>query len=238
MIQPYHLACVLLQKIFNAIADAVKCVLKQCSIDGIIHYLDDFLLIGQQSSGECAAALSTLLQVFDRLELPVAIEKLEGPTSRLTFLGIQLNSVGMEVCLPPSKLSELMELLQSWLGKRRCRRSELESLVGKLAHASTVVKPGKMFMRRMFELLAGTKRAFYHIHLGRSFQSDLQWWLTFLEAWNGVTILRTHQAELPSFHIWSDASGCVGCGAVEPASHRWFQFKWPQQDREELRPGR
>ena len=116
-------------KIFNAV------VLRQQGVDCAIHYPDDFLLVGRPSSEECAVALSTLLEVFDHLGLPVALEKLEGPTSCLIFLGFQLHS---EVCLPHSKLEELLRLLRSWLG-----RKELESLVGKLAHASTVVKPGE-----------------------------------------------------------------------------------------------
>ena len=174
-------------------------------------------------------ALSTLLQVFNCLGLPVAIEKLEGPTSCLTFLGFQLDSNRMEVRLPHPKLVELLELLQSWVGRRTCRRRELESLVGKLAHASTVVKPGRTFLRRMFELLSGTRKAFYHVRLGLSFQSDLLWWLTFAEAWNGIALIQKLPPERSAYHIWSDASGSFGCGAVDPASQRWFQFQWPQR---------
>lgn len=53
-------------------------------------------------------------------------------------------------------------------------------LVRKLAHASQVVQPGKTFMRRMFELLAGKQSAHHHICLSKAFRSDLQWWATFL----------------------------------------------------------
>lgn len=98
----------------------------------------------------------------------------------------------------------------------------------KLAHTSTVVRPGKTFMRRMFELLAGTKKAFHHIKLGQAFRSDLLWWLTFMEEWNGVTIMNVDTNECPGFHVWSDASGGIGCGAVELASQQWFQLKWAE----------
>ncbi len=57
-----------------------------------MHYLDDFLLIGAPASVECDAHLSTLLTTFDRLGLPVAPKKLEGPTTRVTFLGIELDT--------------------------------------------------------------------------------------------------------------------------------------------------
>ena len=45
---------------------------------------------------------------------------------------------------------------------------------------------------KMFELLAGSRKAFCHVRLGLSFWSDLLWWLTFAEAWNGVALIQTH----------------------------------------------
>jgi hypothetical protein len=43
-------------KIFTAIADAVEWILKQAGVKFVIHYLDDFLLIGAPGSQECAEA--------------------------------------------------------------------------------------------------------------------------------------------------------------------------------------
>ena len=66
-------------KIFMAIADAVEWIVRREGASGIMHYLDDFLVVGAPNSSECAATLTTLLRVFDWLGLPVALEKLEGP---------------------------------------------------------------------------------------------------------------------------------------------------------------
>ena len=91
------------------------------------------------ASPECVAALDTLQRVFARLGLPVPIEKLEGPWYRLSFLGFELDSHAMEIRLPPAKLTELRQLIWSWVYRHSCTRRELESLIGKLAHASKVV---------------------------------------------------------------------------------------------------
>ena len=214
-------------KIFTAIADAAEWVVKQEGVHSLIHYLDDFLLIGPPASPECAGALTTLLSVFDRLGLPVAPEKLEGPCSQLTFLGFELDSSSMVIRVPSKKLTELQQLIGSWIGRKRCTRKELESLVGKLGHASRVVPPGKTFLRRMFELLGGTRQAHHHVRLGAAFRSDLLWWATFLEAWNGVAMMPHPGSEDPSHHLWTDASGQFGCGAVWPASLSWLQLPWP-----------
>ena len=64
-------------KIFTAIADAAEWIARQAGVQFIIHYLDDFLIIGAPASSECATALNTLIQIFARLGLPLAIEKVE-----------------------------------------------------------------------------------------------------------------------------------------------------------------
>ena len=214
-------------KIFTAVADAAQWIIQREGVDFIIHYLDDFLVIGGPESHECAEALSTVLRVFERLGLPVALNKLEGPSTCLTFLGFELDSVAMIIRLPYQKLVELQDLVRTWRGRKACTRSELESLVGKLAHACTVVQPGKTFMRRMFELLGAFRRANHPISLRATFRSDLMWWATFLEPWNGVSMIHPRQSQ-QGHHIWSDASGNFGCGAVCPSIGRWLQLQWPR----------
>ena len=82
-------------KIFTAPADALEWVTRQSGVETVIHYLDDFFLLGEPDSEQCAVYLQLLLGVFTRLKVPVAMEKLEGPVTRLTFLGIhQAQSAG------------------------------------------------------------------------------------------------------------------------------------------------
>ena len=116
-------------------------------------------------------------------------------------------------------------LVHQWVGRKSCERKELESLAGKLAHAFRVVKPGKIFMRRMVELLKGARRPYHRIRLNLSFRSDLLWWDRFLASWNGCSMIPTDQAQ--ATHVWMDASGVFGCGAFNPTSERWIQLEWP-----------
>ena len=213
-------------KIFNALADAATWILKQEGVDFVIHYCDDFLLIGAPDSQGCAQALATVKRVFGRLGLPIAINKLEGPAWCLTFLGIEVDTIAMELRLPSEKLIELKALVESWLARHRSRtREELESLIGKLNHACKVVRPGKTFMRRMFELLTGTRRAHYYVHLSTAMLSDLRWWATFMEEWNGASLLQEFGQRQVSHECWTDASGSFGCGAVWGVE--WLQVEWP-----------
>ena len=58
-------------------------------VESIMHYLDDFLIVASNCES-CEEALRKLLTVFARLKVPIATEKLEGPTRTLAFLGIEM----------------------------------------------------------------------------------------------------------------------------------------------------
>ncbi len=119
-----------------------------------VRYLDDFLIVGAPGTTECSEYMTILLAVFSHLGIPVASEKLEGPTSVIIFLGIEIDTINMILRLPAKKLDELQQLIKSWLERRSCHKRELQSSVGKLQHACKVVRPGKTFLRRMFEALS------------------------------------------------------------------------------------
>ena len=214
-------------KIFTAVADAVGWVAKQEGAGFVIHYLDDFLVVGAPNSVECRQSLETLPAVFNRLGLPMAMEKQEGPSTSLDFLGFTLDTQSMMVQLPPGKLTELVELLQQWRGHKSCTCRELESLAGKLAHAARVVQPGKTFMGRIFQLLGGVRQAHHRACLNLSFRSNIEWWYTFIEGWNGVSLMKPGLGTRQSVHIWTDASGHFGCAAYVPATGEWLQAQWP-----------
>ncbi len=212
-------------KIFTAVADALEWIVRQEGVRSILHYLDDYLLVGPPGSMECARNLDTLLTTFDRLGVPVALPKLEGPTTTLTFLGIEIDSMALQLRLPQTKLQELRALVASWKERRSCRRKELESLTGKLQHACTVVKPGRSFLRRLFELQSGTRKAHHHIPLRQAARSDIVWWHTFLDSWNGVSLIPPAARDSRMYQVYTDASGGFGCGAIWDS--RWFQYTWP-----------
>ena len=93
-------------KIFNAVADALEWMAGQEGITSLFHYLDDFLIVGSPGSLECSRHLTILLALFEQLGVPVAMDKLEGPTTSLTFLDIQIDMISMELRLPEERLME------------------------------------------------------------------------------------------------------------------------------------
>ena len=162
--------------------------------------------------------------------MPLAEDKQEGPTTCLTFLGITIDSIRMELRLPVDKLVRVKEEVDRWSARLEerprasCTQREFSSLVGLLQHASTVVRPGRTFLRRMYDKLAGMKKPQHRTRLGAAVRSDLAWWRCFLRNWNGVSLLKGERSACPDQVVTSDASGSWGCGAFWD-SH-WFQLAW------------
>ena len=76
-------------KIFTALADGLMWAMQKENVPNVIHYLDNFLFVGAPESPQCALSLCKTLDVCAQLGVPVAPHKIEGPSTKLTFLGIQ-----------------------------------------------------------------------------------------------------------------------------------------------------
>ena len=109
-------------KIFNAIADDLTWILQNQGVRFVLHYLDDFLLVGPPAAEECTRALGTTLWVCKELGVLIAEEKVEGPSTCLTFLGIEVDTVQWQLCLPQEKLQRVRVLVGSWRRKKGCTK--------------------------------------------------------------------------------------------------------------------
>ena len=211
-------------KIFTAVADALEWCLRQQGVSAVDHYLDDFITIGPPNNDVCQRNLQTISAVCESLGGPTCCRQDRGPTSCLTHLGIEIDTVAGILCLPREKLDRLRADLQRRTGRKTCRRRQLESLIGLLHYACRVVRPGRSFLRHMIALLQHAHCPYHHIRLTKQFSADVAWWRTFIVMWNGVGIFPPMAQ--PTVEFTSDASGNWGCGAWSGTA--WFQFQWPQ----------
>ena len=212
-------------KLFNAVADALAWVMGQVGGRTPLHYLDDFLFLGRPGSEECKSALEGALRLCEELGVPISEEKLEGPGTVITFLGIELDADRLQLRLPDEKLQRLRQTIRAWQHKKVCMKRDLLSLIGQLQHACRVVRSGRAFLRRMITLSTTARELHHHIRLNQGFRSDLQWWATFFPGWNGVGMMSSVRRGPPRGVVTSDASNW-GCGAFI-SSGQWFQLQWP-----------
>lgn len=201
-------------KLFSAIADALAWAISCEGVSKSCHYLDDFLFWAERDSPECAHSLQVASRVCCALGLPPAPGKTEGPSTRLTFLGI--------------KLARLRATLYRWQSTRNPTKRQLQSLIGVLKHAASVIRPGHLFTRNLIEDMKRPRGLEQRTRLTPAAKADLAWWRLFAEEWNGTSFLPgSLQAKEDSPVIISDASGSWGCGVFVEESQRWFQLQWP-----------
>ena len=144
-------------------------------VDFLRHHLDDFFTLGPSSSPLCHSYLLTCVRLSKRLGLPLHPNKLQGPTTCVTILGIELDIDRLQARLPTEKRDWIVALLEEWSTKRFCKRRELESLIGHLYHACKVAPQGRTFLRRMTDLLCAFRLDNHPIRLNQEFRRDLTW---------------------------------------------------------------
>ena len=216
--------------LFNRFADALHWVLATNYQIDAVHYLDDFLLVGAAGQQQCTSSVQVTLSVCERLGIPVAFEKLEGPSTQITFLGIVLDSEARRLSLPQDKLRDILQMVQSWLGRYKSTKRELLPLIGKLSFAAKVVPAGHLFLRRLIDLSTTVDRLHHHIRINSEARADLAWWARFLPTWNGVAMfLDPGWISAETLNLFTDASGIHGFGGYFNGS--WFRGSWlPHQE--------
>ena len=100
---------------FNAVANALQWIIHKHGVDWIVHYLDDFLCAGPPGLALCSEGLWKMLECCQALWVPVASEKLESPATTLTYLGIEMDMVNMQLLLlPQDKLDRVKAVVDQW----------------------------------------------------------------------------------------------------------------------------
>ena len=213
-------------KIFECFSSALEWIARvKLNITGILHLLDDFLLVSKSLSS-CADNLRAFLQTCDDIGVPMAPEKTVGPSFVLSFAGIELDTINMEARLPDDKLAKCRSLIREFLPRKKVTLTELQSLIGLLNFTCSVIVPGRTFLRRLINLTVGVTRPRYFIRLNRETKADLRLWLNFLESYNGKSFFLDYiWLSSAKLHLYTDASGSLGYGAVFGA--HWFYGPWP-----------
>ena len=183
--------CQISSTYLHILADLVEWVAKQnYDVTFLMHYLDDFHTLGPLGSSVCQHSVDRSIDCFSKLGIPLHPDKLEGPSTCLTILGIELDSPTLKACLPQDKFDRTTALLKDWSQKRWCKCKELESPIGHLQHACKVVPQGHSFLRRIINLLCAFQRDDHPVHLNLEFFLDLAWWQMFFQSWNGCSFLQ------------------------------------------------
>ena len=211
--------------IFELFSTAIHFIANKIGIRDLVHYLDDFLLIGFSRS-TCLEFMNLFIGLLNELGVPIAGEKTLGPVQCLEFLGYIIDILKAQIRLPQDKLKKCVDLITNLLEKKRCKVRQIQSLAGLLQFACGVIVPGRAFLVRLYNLIRGRSNPEFSVHLNHEVKKDLQVWLSFLSKFNGISLYREQLFLSPQvLHIYTDAAKSLGCGGV--FGKLWFSTPWP-----------
>ena len=165
-----------LLKTFETFSTAIEWIAQnKLHITHILHLLDDLLIISPKED-LCQKQLDLFLMLSSYLGIPMAPEKIVGPSQIISFAGIELDSILMKARLPQEKLDKCQPLISAFVRRRKVSQQEIQSLTGLLNFACSVVVPGRAFLRRLIDLTLGVNRPHFLIRLSREVKADLLVW--------------------------------------------------------------
>ena len=171
-------------QIFQHLSDAVRYMMHQKGY-AMIDYIDDYIGIGVPSvTWKSYDALTHLMR---QLGLTISEKKLVPPSTQVMCLGVLIDTVKGTIAIPPEKLEQINEAVSHWLTKDVASRRQLQSILGLLLYVHKCVKPARIFLNRMLELLRASHGS-QKILLTPDFKRDLRWFDKFLCKYNGISI--------------------------------------------------
>ena len=137
-------------QIFQRLSDAVRFIMRQKGFP-MLDYTEDYVGVGVPSVAH--ASYAALLDVMSQLGLTISQKKLVAPSTQVTCLGVLIDTVKGTVSIPPEKLDQINSTVRQWLTKSVVSKRQLQSILGLLLYVHKCVKPARIFINRMLDLL-------------------------------------------------------------------------------------
>ncbi len=113
----------------------------------ILNYLDDWLILAQSRALLCEHR-DMVLSHLSRLGLQVNREKSKlSPTQRISFLGMELDSVNLTARLSEERAQSMLRCLESLQRKRAVPLKHFQRLLGHMASSAAITPLGLLHMR-------------------------------------------------------------------------------------------
>ena len=134
-------------KIFKEFSSALEWIaINKLGISAMVHILDDFLII-ERTQEACLSSFQNFLTLCEDIGVALSLDKTVLPTQVIEFVGITVDVKISQTRLPADKLEKCKNLLEKFLHLDRCTLKDMQSLIGLLNFACSVIQPGRAFLR-------------------------------------------------------------------------------------------
>lgn len=188
----------------------------------ILAFLDDFAGCEDSHRG-ATQAFNTFTALAAQLGLQLAVDKCQAPSTKMQWLGFDVNTVDMTVAIPQDRLHQVLIECKKWMDRTRASRSSIQSLVGKLVHLANCVRHARKFTGRILATLRNMNNESRDwTTLSQDFKADVKWFLAYSEGANGISLLSPVK---DCIYIECDSSLEGGGGNSDSCYYKW---KYPE----------
>ena len=190
-----------------------KAVIHILSTEGHLAevYIHDFY--GVKKAEFAGIAFNRMTELFKELGLAASPAKDQLRNTQIIVLGIWFNTDDMKISVPKFRALELRPEISHWITHEQATKHQLQVLLGKLSYLCSCVCPGQAFMSCLLNELRLCHSPTSIIPVSHELKLDLQWWLHFLNKYNGVSVTGTAFLESRE-RLFSIDAILTGCGAI------------------------
>lgn len=213
-------------QICQKITDMVSYIFQNRFEDEVKNFLDDFF--SAQVENSAFESYLNMHELLKQLGIVESLEKACAPNTQMIVLGILFDTVKMTLSLTQEKMDEIVVELKNWPNRKTCSLRQMQSLIGKLNFASSVVRSGRIYMSRLINTLRNRSVTdSSRVILTEENLNDVRWWIEHIKLYNGVPM----EAKMPgqkwqhSGFVWSSDSSKSGLGGWSGQTGQFFHLQ-------------
>ena len=226
-------------KIFQDISDAIAYLVRKRIKNPTLNYFDDYFFAAMLAA-ICNWQMQTFLDICHDIHLPVSPEKTFWSATRLTFLGLLIDTENQVVCIPIKKVTRALDMIAFFTNKanKKATEHQVQKLCGFLNFLCRCVIPGKTFLRRTYSLVSSKMKKFHHVRISRETRMDLMVWQRFLEHPDVFCrpFFEFEPLGADDIYMYSDASRNFSKGFGAICNDEWIHGVWDKAFMEKYQP--
>ena len=229
---------------FQRFSDAIAHVVEFMTKEENVNYLDDFFF-ADFFKIDCNKQIQKFVEICTEINFPVSEEKTFWGTTKLSFLGLLIDTISQLICIPTEKIIKAEQIITNILTAKRKKITlgKLQQITGFLNFLSKAIVPGRSFTRRLYHIEERAKnknlRQHHHVNLTSEMKMDLETWLIFLRhpsiySRKFLDINRADAAKEINFYTDASANPELGCGGI--SDKNWFILQWDDEFIKQYKP--
>ena len=187
----------------------------------LMNYLDDF--IGAEPADRAWIAFDSIMDLMSKLRIEISHKKTVQPSPCMEALGVWVDAPGQVMTVTPERVNEIMRLLEQWRNLEYFTLRQLQSLVSKLQFIAKCIRPGRVFIARLLNLMRGLHGNKTYLFTEEA-KMDVKWWYDILPQFKGTALLWLNDDEEADVTMATDACLEAGGGIC---GHEYFHVKFP-----------